>query len=225
MEKSILIGLSAFSTFCGYTSTLCSVYIFIYIIYIFIYIYIFLFTLSNLFTVRHHSLSPPVWKILRFYWCFFFARSNHPTLFRALTQAPLPVSEKFMSCNSWVMGSPLKKIPRGICSASKKFNKQSKIQHKDPQPRRHCRKHDISIKNIPSMCVSVAPGLQSHVAVLVPKRLASWFRQLWSPSAKKWRWNNRKHIREVLQTATYRKNGCIIFLYTYYNSYVYIYIW
>lgn len=78
------------------------------------------------------------------------------------------------------------------------------------------RKHDISIKNIPSMCVTVAPGLQSPVAVLVPKRLGSWFRQLRSTSAKKWRWNHRKHIREVRQTATYRTNRCIIFYITYY---------
>lgn len=129
----------------------------------------------------------------------FVAGSNHPTLFWALTQAPLPVSEKFMSCDSWDMGSPLKKIPRGFFQHPKNSTNNQKIKNKDPQPKRHCRKDDISIKNIPSMCVTVAPGLQSHVAVLVPKRLASWFRPLRSPS-------------ERLLT---RKNRCIIFLYTY----------
>lgn len=91
-----------------------------------------LFTCSSAVTVPHHSL------VASLYWCLFLSPvPSNPTLFWALTQAPLPVSEKFMSCDSWVMGSPLKNT-KGIFSASKKFNKQSKIKNKEPQPKRHC---------------------------------------------------------------------------------------
>ena len=108
------------------------------------------------------------------------------------------------------------KIPRGFFSIQKIQQTIENQKQRAAAQASLLRKHDISIKNIPSMCVTVAPGLQSPVAVLVPKRLGSWFRQLRSTSAKKWRWNHRKHIREVRQTATYRTNRCIIFYITYY---------
>lgn len=108
------------------------VYIYTCSTYIYIYIYIVCRCVCShvpVFSLLHIILSHLTLLV------FAFRRFQPSNTLLGPTQAPLPVSENFMSCDSWVMGSPLKNAKR-IFSASKQFNKQSKT--KTRKPRHHC---------------------------------------------------------------------------------------
>ena len=190
METSILVGLSAFSTFCGCTTIKCRVYLYIYTcIYIYIYIlcrcvcsHVPVLSLLHIILFSPHFIGvsfSPVPTIQH----SFGPWRKHRFLFRKTLWAVI--------LGTW---GRLLKNTKGIFSASKRINKQSKIKNKEPQPKRHCG------ENIPSKTFLDVRDSRSWVAI-TRRRSCSQTSGVLVPAAK-----------EPIWTATYRKNKVHNFL-------------